>query len=538
MRTIVLTTAILLAATMSAWGDAAEQAKRDFDELFGSQVHQAQKASRPDEDLKLASQILDAARGASISPELMTLLCAAVCDLSGNTPAGQELAIQAAELLTKASPDKALYAQRKLLEVSTRLYSAASGETKTQAGRDCIEKLLSLAEAQTPAGDLSQAASDLKTAERIATQIGAESIRPIRAKIQLLDMTAAGTKKAAQLHAKFKTNPVDAATREALIKVLLLELDRPAEAATYLSSDSDVTLRTNIPLAAGVADDLPAEACIELSRWYDALAETASGAGVPNALRRARTYCRRFLDTHPDKDAHRLFAQAQLKKLDAAMDKYEPKPEWTNVLVLVDLTRHVRWGTWAWNGSALGITKGAPRTRLIIPAIPDGDYEIAATFARTEGLGSTRFYLPVGNSTCMLVLGADKAQICGLDRVAGTDATTNATRTLAPALAGPARHTVLAKVIRRSDKAEIAVTLDGNDLFTWTGASGDLSRPPEWSLSDTESLGLGASDTRVVYHSVQVRMLSGSLKRSTPDESAARRGDAPRIKKPPRIRVK
>ena len=537
MRTIVITAALLTAAAMAmAAGDAGGQAKKDFDELFGTQVRAAKNAPQPNNDLKLAGQILDAAKGAAISPELMTLLCDAVCDLAGSTPPGQDLALQAAGLLTKASPDKASHAQRKLLDVGTRLYNAATGQAKEQAGQDLIERLLALAEAPPPGGEPAQAAGDLKAAEQIATQIVSPLLRPIRGKILMQELTAAGMKKAAALQAKLKANPSDSTTQDALVKVLLLELDRPAEAAKSLSQDSDTTLRTNIPLAAGAPGDLAAGPCFELAQWYDALAAKATGAGVPNALRRARTYYQRFLEVYTEKDTKRLLAQAQLKKVETAMEKYEPKADWVNVLGRVDLLRHVRWGTWAWGGTALGITRGAPRSRVVIPVIPDGNYELMATFSRAEGLGSTRFYLPTGGSTCLLVLGADKDQICGLDRVDGSDATKNATRTLAPSLAGPAKHTVCAKVICQGEKVDISVTLDEKDLFTWSGASMDLSRPLEWALSDAAAMGLGAGDARVIYHSVQVRMLSGKLKISPADESAARRAEEARNRRPIRAR--
>jgi hypothetical protein len=206
------------------------------------------------------------------------------------------------------------------------------------------------------------------------------------------------------------------------------------------------------------------------------------------------------------------------------------------VLKTVDLRRHVRWGTWVWSGSALGISRPEPRSRLVIPMIPDGNYELMATFSRTEGLGSTRFYLPVGHSSCLLVLGADKDQVCGLDRVDGEDANTNTTRTLAPSLAGPAKHTVCAKVLCQGEKVGITITLDEKALFIWNGTAGELSRPIEWSLSDMASMGLGASDSRVVYHSVQVRMLSGRLKSSSADESGARKAEEGWRKRPLRIR--
>ncbi|MCY2930102.1 MAG: hypothetical protein NTV86_11525 [Planctomycetota bacterium] len=538
MRTIAAI-AVLLATTAMAWGDAAEQAKRDFDQLFGEQVHKAKATGQSADDLKLAQEILAAAKGATISPELMTLFCDAAFDLSGSTAAGQEVAAEAASLLAKTVPAQAAHAQRRLLDVMMKQFNSAAGEARVNLGQDCIDKLLALAEGEASSGDVAGASADMKTAERIATQIGAPAqAATIRIKAQMMEWTAGAKKKAASLEAALKAKPDDPATQEALVKVYLLDLDRPAEAAKHLTPDADAAMRTNVPLAVGAAADLAAGPSLELGQWYDGLAGKAADAGVPNALRRARTYYQHFLDLSKDKDAKRLLAEKQLAKVEAALEKFEPKGEWVNVLKTVDLSRHARWGTWAWGGTALGISKTAPRARVLVPVIPDGNYEMMATFSRTDGLGSTRFRLPAGADACLLILGADKEQLCGLDSVDGNGAADNATKTLAPSLAGPAKHTVYAKVVREAEKATITVTLDEKPLFAWSGPAGQLAVPEEWDLSDDAAMGLGASDTRVIYHSVLVRMLTGRLKSSSADELAARKAEESQNKSPrPRVRL-
>ena len=165
MRRIASIT-VLLAAAATAWGDAAEQAKKDFDELYGEQIRASKKTVTSDDDLKLARQIIEPAKSASVSPELMTLLCDAVCDLAVGIPTGQDLAAEAAALLAKAVPDKASYARRKLLDVTLKRYTASAGEARQDAGADAIEILQSLSEEETRAGDAPAATADLKAAER------------------------------------------------------------------------------------------------------------------------------------------------------------------------------------------------------------------------------------------------------------------------------------------------------------------------------------------------------------------------------------
>lgn len=528
----ITTIAVLLATAAMAWADAADQAKKDFEQLFGEQVRKAKATGQSADDLKLAQEILASAKGSTVSPELMAMFCDSVFDLSGSTAGGVDAAAEAAGLLAKAVPAQAARAQRRLLDVMMKQYNASAGEAKVKLGADCVDKLLALAEAEAGAGDGAAAAADMKTAERIATQIGEPSLAAtIRIKAQMMEWTAAAQKKAASLQAALKAKPDDAATQEALVRVFLLDLDRPAEAAKYLSPDADATMRTNVPLAVGPAGDLAAGPSLELGQWYDALAGKATDAGVPNALRRARTYYQHFIDLSKDKDAKRLLAEKQLAKVEAALEKFEPKAEWVNVLKTVDLARHMRWGTWAWGGTALGISKSAPRARVLVPVMPDGNYEMTATFSRVDGLGSTRFRLPVGANACMLILGADKEQLCGLDSVDGNGAAENPTKTLAPSLAGPAKHTVYAKVLREGEKVRVTVALDEKPLFAWSGTVSQLAVPEEWDLSDDAAMGLGASDTRVIYQSVLVRMLTGRLKSSSADEIAARKAEENQTRK-------
>ncbi|MCY2927571.1 MAG: hypothetical protein NT031_19455 [Planctomycetota bacterium] len=368
--------------------------------------------------------------------------------------------------------------------------------------------------------------ADLKSAEGIASQTGADMVASsIRTKIKSAECKAAAQKKAASLEAQLKAAPNDAPTQESLVKLYLLDLDRPSEAARFLTPDSDVAMRANIPLAAGAVGDVAAGPSLELAQWYEGLSGKASDEGAGNALRRARAYAQHFLDVHPDKDAKRLTAVNLLGKIETALEKYEPKADWVNVLKGVDLNRHVRLGTWAWSGSALGIVKARDRSRVLIPSIPDGDYELMATFSRAQGPGSTRFYLPVGGSSCTLVLGEDDDQACGLDALDDNDATVNPTRTPAPSLAGAGKHTVGAKVVHREQKVYVTVTLDGKALLAWSGTAGQLSLPDGWGLSDASALGLGAGDARVTFDSVLVRMLTGKLKDSSADESAARKAE-------------
>jgi hypothetical protein len=465
----------------------------------------------------LARQILEAARQSKVSKELLTELCESAFDLAKASPSGHEVAIEAMTVLSATAPEKEAYCQRRILDGRIRQALQATGEKRALLGQECVDKLMALAEESEKKSDMASAIADLKTAEQVAGQIGSDTARVARTRIQKLELKGEAMKKASACEAKLKGRPEDRSAREALIQLYLVELDRPAEAGKYLQPDSDEVLRTYIPLASGDVEKLSADTSFELGQWYEGLAAKAGELGAPTALRRARTYYRRFLYAHEERDTKRIRVEVQLKKVEAALEKYEPKTggDWYNVLRYFDIRQNVRWGVWLWDGSTLSLLRKGPYTRVSIPVVPDGSYELGVSFSRNEGEGATRIFLPVGQNSCAVVLGSGKEQTCSLERTQATGE--------APALANTGRHAVYVKVTRVGTKAEVIVKLDNADLLTWSGSSSELSRGKEWSMADPLALGLGTHETRVTFHAMQLRMLSGRARSVAADESAARR---------------
>lgn len=521
MRKIAI--AAVLACAGAAWADAADQAKKDFADLFGKQVEQARKSPGTADNLALARQILASAKESTVSPELMTLLCDAAYELAMADPKGLDLATEAVELLARSVPAKTSVCQGRMIEIGLKRYASASSSQKSQIGQDCVDLLL---EAAGGLGPTPAALGYLKSAEKIASQIGSGTLGAIRSKIQDQELRAEALKKAATLEAALKANPNDRATRDALIQLYLVELDQPADAKKLLQSDSEETLRTYVPLAAGAVDKVPGETCLELAAWYEGLSEKAGKLGTIATLRRAQGYYQRYLETHETKDASRMKAEMALAKVTEKLDKLAPAGGgWINLLRAINPQKHSRAGIWLWNSGALVLSKRAAYARVMAPVVPEGSYEMMMTYARVDGTNSARLILPLGKSSCLLTLGMTGGQICGLDRVLGEDPTKNATKTPAKSLAGDGKHTVYAKVMIRDQKVDITVKLDEKPLFTWSGSPSDLSRPGDWELTDSATPGIGINEARMAVFSLQMRMLSGHSKVVRTDEVAARRAD-------------
>ena len=120
-----------------------------------------------------------------------------------------------------------------------------------------------------------------------------------------------------------KSDPNNFKARNTLIKLYLIEYNKPAEAVKYLNEDADEILRTYIPLALLRPFEVKLSACKEMAKWYgQVLVKEASTHAKTHMLRRGITYCTRFLDS-PKRDAEGTLLlgvikgnmQKELKKL-------------------------------------------------------------------------------------------------------------------------------------------------------------------------------------------------------------------------------
>ena len=126
---------------------------------------------------------------------------------------------------------------------------------------------------------------------------------------------------------KLKADPNDAASRNLLIKLFLVEYNNPVQAATYLNDDVDEILRTYIPLANLKPFEVKVSVCKEMAKWYGkVLAKDASLYAKPHVLRRGILYCDRFLNS-PKRDPKEALLLGVIKRnLQKELDELKPDP--------------------------------------------------------------------------------------------------------------------------------------------------------------------------------------------------------------------
>jgi formylglycine-generating enzyme required for sulfatase activity len=327
--------AILLACSLPV---AADEAADAFNKLYGEDLKRVAATPAPADDVALAKQLLEAAGKAADQPAFLALLCEKACELAIKDSTGYPTAKAAADLLAASVPEKKVESLQKIAAMYQRAYATARAEAKAKAGEALIETLKALADAHAATQDFDGAGATLKQALAVATTIKSESRAALQTQLAGLASQQQAEKQIAALKAKLEADPKDAASRKELVRLCLVEMDDPAEAAKFLDETCDEATRKYVPAAAKPVEDAPELACTQLGDWYRGLSDQAAAPASKGAmLCRAQDYYRRFLVLHTAEDLGRTAATLALKKIEDALAKLGPATKSSPGIVTLDL---------------------------------------------------------------------------------------------------------------------------------------------------------------------------------------------------------
>ncbi len=306
----------------------ADEAADTFNKLYADGLKRVVATPSPADDVALAKQMLEDAKKAGDQPAFLTLLCEKAHELAIKDTTGYPTAEAAMKLLAASVPEKKVEALQKIAAIHQRAYATARGDAKAKAGEALIDTLKGLAEAQTAAGDADGAGATLKQALAIATAIKSENRAAIQAQLAGLASQQQVAKQIAPLKAKLAADPKDASSRKEIVRLYLVELNNPAEAARFVDETLDEATRKYVPAAAKPVEDAPEAECTELGDWYKGLADQASTPASKAAmLGHAQAYYQRFLVLHTAADPGRTAASLTLKRIEDALAKLGTAPE-------------------------------------------------------------------------------------------------------------------------------------------------------------------------------------------------------------------
>jgi hypothetical protein len=407
-----------------------------------------------------------------------------------------------------------------LLQARRMMYEAARGPDKATAGAAYIDALLEAVQARTEAGVLPDGVALLQKAMATAIVIKSDRRPEIEVQLKSLADLARAARAAEDLKKQVEAHPEDAALREKLVRMYLVDLDNPADAAKYVEGVADESLRRFVPAAAKGVEAAPELACVALGDWYRVLAETAAPRARPTILARAQGYYRRFLELHTADDLDRAKVLLFQQKVDEELAKL-PSPKtakWIDLLAMVDPARDTVTSRWKRVDQALSAAPAAP-AGIVVPVKVQGDYEVELKFRRTSGDDMVGLTLPIATGHVSLNLGGYRGQASGLEFVDGKRCTLNATK-VPIVLQNDRSYVALAKVIVRGQEAEISVKLDGRPVINYKGPVASLAMP-KWFAVAPKAFCLLAWESGAIFESLRVKMLSGEAKPLRPTAAQA-----------------
>lgn len=303
-------------------GVVLADAKNDYQMIFGAEAKKVAGTKTKTDDAAFAAKLIKAATDMPDSPTLQVELYRKACQFGETGAAGYGVALEALELLEKAVPEEKAQWQLKKLGIMKHRFDASSGQARRSAAIPYVETIEIIADAKVAKGKWPEAKVLYTKALAIADYAKLDRLPEIANKKKRVDALMTQEVMIKSLHAKLARNAEDTATREQLILLYVIGLDKPQEAVTLLTDELGESIRTYVQLATKDPDKLAEAACQEMGNWYyQTLAEKAPTIFKHNMLARARTYYERFLKLHTTKDVQSYRTKATLERIANELEK-------------------------------------------------------------------------------------------------------------------------------------------------------------------------------------------------------------------------
>ncbi|MCX5684517.1 MAG: hypothetical protein NT049_12635 [Planctomycetota bacterium] len=517
--TLAIRLGVVAAVLMAAASARADQATDAFNSLYGDEVKRVLATPTGADDAALAARLLEAARTPGNPSSLVAVLCQNAYDLAMKDSSGLATAVAAMELLAEKVPEKKAECAPKILAVQVKMFAAAKGDEKAALGEKLLGSLTAASESQAEAGDLDGAVESVRQALGITIALGSPAKAEVQARFAALYVRQQKQKQVAALKAKLEANPQDAAARKDLLKLYLVDMDNPAEAAKLLDASADDTTRKLLPDAAKPIDQTPEAACAPLGDWYRGMADQSTAATAKGAmLARARAYYQRFVELHAADDLPRTTATLALAKVEEAIAALPAGSvpalpvKWTDCMPLINPDRHTIGGKWeARDGAFVNEEVRSTWAILLVPMSPTGSYEFEAAFVRTKGGNTINIHLPMGKSSCCVALSNQNGEVSGIDKINNKGPRENESGVRPGKLENGRLYVVAAKVLPRGDDVEVSVTLDGKPYFKWRGPVSALS-PGVREGAKLKALEVSIFGGVMELRRARLRMISGEMR--------------------------
>jgi hypothetical protein len=329
----------------------------------------------------------------------------------------------------------------------------------------------------------------------------------LQAKVDEYTLFATDYQRSQSATATLKVSPDDAAAHAVVGRYLALVKNDWPEALPHLAAGDDEALRA----AAKVELTRPAEPIAQIylaDRWWET-------SNVYNGLEQAalRHHARQWYATA--RAGGLSLARTEQRMIDPSGDTplapvealaLDGLEKAINLLPLADPIKDAVAGTWQADSHGLHVGK-AKNARLALPYEPGAEYDFIVEFTRTDGTGGITMLLHDAGASFGWTMGAKSSSECRFEVVNKRIDNGNPTLTHF-VIDSNVRHIAVVQV--RHDR--ITALIDGKKVAEYKDSVKLLTRYALWKLPDEKLLGVGANNSPVTFHSIEVREITGSGK--------------------------
>ncbi len=187
----------------------------------------------------------------------------------------------------------------------------------------------------------------------------------------------------------------------------------------------------------------------------------------------------------------------------------DPVPTWVETVGRVDTQRDAVDGQWRLRDDGLAVA-ASPEARLSVPSRLGKSYNVKISFSCEGKADRVLLFLPVGYHQAMLQISGSADHGSGLQWINEQAVDDNGTAVNPVQLDGGHRHTLHVRVRGEDAQVTIEADLQGRPYIAWSGPWSALDVQHPWGQLNPDSLGIGAANTEVVFHSVQVMRLDNT----------------------------
>ncbi len=203
-------------------------------------------------------------------------------------------------------------------------------------------------------------------------------------------------------------------------------------------------------------------------------------------------------------------SKPEARPADAAPGSGGPElaEKWQDLLGRIDPEQHtVGRGIWRQKGGKLTGYPADHGARLRVPVVPKGNYELRARWQPRDGDSSVHFIVPHGDRMASVEV-LTRRNCAGLGDLNGVRPDINETKTEVKIKPGKV-YDVFIKVSVNGAQVHVLGKLDDATIVDWEGKRSELEHE-FFAPAKPASLGLAVSGQMSVFHSLELRMLSGT----------------------------